>query len=219
LEAEAWEQGAAAWVARVREGGREAHDASIRELLPPPSGITLDVGCGEGRWTRTLAAAGYDIVGIDRSAALVEAARAAHEGGRYEVCELEALPFADASVQLVLCANVLPHVEDLVAAASELARVLPAGGALVVGHRHPVREAGRLDEETGELRISRYFDHEAHAVPLGHGRVFHQHRTIAEYLGTLRAAGLVLDELREVPDGTGSVPAYLDLRLTKYHPL
>jgi hypothetical protein len=114
---------------------------------------------------------------------------------------------------------VLPHVEDLAAAARELARVLPAGGVLVAGHRHPVREAGKLDDETGELHVSRYFDREPHAVPLGHGHVFHQHRTIAEYLGTLRAAGFALDELREVPDGGGSVPAYLDLRLTKYPPL
>jgi hypothetical protein len=82
-----------------------------------------------------------------------------------------------------------------------------------------VREAGSIDEETGELRVRRYFDHEPHAVPLGDGHVFHQHRTIEDYLSAFRVAGFVLEDLREVPDATGSVPSWLDLRLAKYPPL
>jgi 2-polyprenyl-3-methyl-5-hydroxy-6-metoxy-1,4-benzoquinol methylase len=219
LEVEAWEAGADAWVARVRETARKAHDASIRSLLPPPAGLTLDVGCGEGRLTRALAESGYDVVGVDRSAALVEAARAKHADGRYEVAPIDALPFADGAAMLVLCANVLPHVEDLTAATHELARVASPNGILVVGHRHPVREAGSIDEATGELRVRRYFDHEPHAVPLGDGHVFHQHRTIEDYLSAFRVAGFVLEDLREVPDATGSVPSWLDLRFAKYPPL
>ena len=215
MEAGAWEAGAAAWVARVGDARWGAHDVSIRELLPPPAGLTLDVGCGEGRLTRLLAASGYDVVGVDRSEALIEVARRSHPPGRYHVGSIDALPADDGAAELVLCVNVLPHVVDLDRASEELARVLPRGGVLVAGHRHPVAEAGTADTETGELRVHGYFDRVPHAVPLGDGRVFHQHRTIEDYVRAFTGVGFVLDDLREVPDPTGSAPAYLDLRLVR----
>jgi SAM-dependent methyltransferase len=154
VEAGAWNAGAAAWAERVRSHDWSAHDEAIRELIPPPQGVTLDVGCGEGRWTRALRAAGYDVSGFDRSDALIELARGADPHGRYHVAPVEALPVGDAEAQFVLCVNLLPHVDDLRGAVGELARVLPPGGVLVAGHRHPVAEAGSTDAETGELRRS-----------------------------------------------------------------
>jgi ubiquinone/menaquinone biosynthesis C-methylase UbiE len=215
VEAGAWNAGAAAWAERVRSHDWSAHDEAIRELIPPPQGVTLDVGCGEGRWTRALRAAGYDVSGFDRSDALIELARGADPHGRYHVAPVEALPVGDAEAQFVLCVNLLPHVDDLRGAVGELARVLPPGGVLVAGHRHPVAEAGSTDAETGELRLRSYFAHEPHAVALGAAHVFHQHRTIEDYLRTFISHGFQLDDIREVPDATGSTPAYLDLRLIR----
>jgi len=215
VEADAWETGAAAWVARVEGAHWEAHDASIRELLPPPAGLTLDVGCGEGRLTRLLEAAGYDVVGVDRSEALIDVARRAHPTGRYRVAPIDALPADDGAAALLLCVNVLPHVVDLDRAAAELARVVSDDGVLVTGHRHPVAEAGTLDTETGELRVHSYFDRAAHAVPLGDGTVFHQQRTIEDYVRALVRVGFVIDDLREVADPAGSAPSFLDLRLVR----
>jgi hypothetical protein len=80
---------------------------------------------------------------------------------------------------------------------------------------HPVAEAGTFDEERDALVVSRYFEAEPHRLPLGHGHVEHQHRTIAHYVRACLAAGFVLDDLREVPGRTGSTPQYLDLRLTR----
>ena len=57
METDAWNAAAHDWAHRVREGmgGRvHAHDASLYALLPPPRGLTLDVGCGEGRLSREL---------------------------------------------------------------------------------------------------------------------------------------------------------------------
>jgi SAM-dependent methyltransferase len=215
VDASAWDAGARAWVERVEGAQWEMHDASIHDLLPPPSGLTLDVGCGEGRLTRELALLGYDVMGFDRSEALLRIARQADPGGRYEVAAIEALPVDDAAARLVLCVNLLPHVVDLQVAARELARVLAPGGFLVAGHRHPVAEAGTYDDETGDLRVRRYFQHEPHAVPLGDGHVFHQHRTIEDYVRALTGAGFVLDDLREVPEPGRSAPAHLDLRLIR----
>jgi SAM-dependent methyltransferase len=218
MEREAWNAGAREWVDRVRSGlgGRiHAHDASVYELLPPPSGLTVDVGCGEGRFTRELSARGYDIIGFDASEALVAEALDADPSGRYEVAAIEGLPLDDAAAQLVVCVNVVPHVHDLDGAARELARVLAPGGRLLVGTIHPVAQAGSYDEEADEIRVRRYFEREPHAVPLGEHEVFHQHRTIEDYLRTFLAAGFQLTDLREVPGPSGSVPLYLDLLLTR----
>jgi hypothetical protein len=79
---------------------------------------------------------------------------------------------------------------------------------------HPVAEAGMWDEERGELRLSGYFQAEEHAIPLGEHHVFHQHRTIEQYVRAFLAFGFALDDLREIPGRTGAIPRYLDLRLT-----
>jgi 2-polyprenyl-3-methyl-5-hydroxy-6-metoxy-1,4-benzoquinol methylase len=216
-ESKAWNEGSREWVERVRAGmgGRvHAHDASLYDLLPPASGLTLDVGCGEGRLSRELRSRGYDVTGYDASETLVGEARAADPGGRYELARIDVLPEADGAAQLVLCVNVLPHIVDLARAADELKRVLAAGGTLLIGTIHPVAQAGTLDDETGELRVRGYFAHEAHAVPLGEHRVFHQHRTIEDYVRTFLAAGLTLADLREVPAPSGETPFYLDLVFT-----
>lgn len=218
MESEAWNAAAHDWVERIRDGmgGRvHAHDASIYELLPPPRGLTLDVGCGEGRLTRELASRGYDVVGFDASEALVEEARAVDPAGRYEVAAIDALPLDAGAAALAVCVNVIPHVHDLGAAAAELARVLVPGGKLLIGTIHPTAQAGTWDEETGELRIRDYFDREPEAVPLGEHTVHHQRRTIEEQLRTFLGAGFALVDLREVPGHDRAVPLYLDLLLSR----
>jgi SAM-dependent methyltransferase len=218
METDAWNAAAHDWAHRVREGmgGRvHLHDASIYELLPPPKGLTLDVGCGEGRLTRELSGRGYNVVGVDASTALVDEARAADPAGRYQVASIDALPFAVGAAQLALCVNVLPHVHDLAGAAAELARVLAPEGTLLIGTIHPVAHAGTFDEETGELRITDYWNRELEAVELGEHTVHHERRTIEDYVRTLLGAGFALADLREVPGHAGTHPLYLDLMLTR----
>ena len=218
MEAGAWNAGAKAWAAQVREhaaGPAHAHDEVIRELLPPAAGLAVDVGCGEGRWTRELRERGYDVVGVDRSEGLVAEARAADPQGRYEIADATALPFDDGIAELALSLNVLMHVVELDLAIAELARILARGGVLVVGLMHPVAEAGTWDEERGEQRLSSYFEAAEHALPLGDHHVFHQHRTIEQYVRAFLGAGFALDDLREVPGHTGAIPRYLALRLTR----
>src|SRR3954469_391301 len=109
-EAEAWDAGADAWVDEIRSGGggpAHAHDLVLRELLPPPAGLTVDAGCGEGRWTRELRGRGYDAVGVDRSEKLLAAARESDPEGRYELGTLEALPLPDGAASFALSVNVL----------------------------------------------------------------------------------------------------------------
>ena len=111
-------------------------------LLPHlrPGMRLLDAGCGPGTITLGLAAAVApgEVVGLERSPALVEQARAlAAERGvanvRFEVGDAQALPFPDGSFDAAFESAVLEHVPDPARAVAELRRVLRPGG--VVGLR------------------------------------------------------------------------------------
>jgi 2-polyprenyl-6-hydroxyphenyl methylase/3-demethylubiquinone-9 3-methyltransferase len=92
----------------------------------------LDLGCAGGFMAEALDDRGARVTGIDPAAGAVAAARR-HAGaaGReidYLVGVGEALPFADASFDHVVCVDVLEHVADLDRVLSEVARVLRPGG-------------------------------------------------------------------------------------------
>jgi ubiquinone/menaquinone biosynthesis C-methylase UbiE len=108
-------------------------------LLPElrPGQRLLDVGCGPGTITTDLAllVAPGEVVGIDAAADVVAQAQehargAGVENLRFEVADLFALGFPDASFDVVHLHQVLQHLEDPVAALMELRRVLDPDGVL-----------------------------------------------------------------------------------------
>jgi ubiquinone/menaquinone biosynthesis C-methylase UbiE len=68
------------------------------------------------------------VVGVDFSSAQVAAARSRHPDLRFDVADASALPFADASVDAVVCGFGMLHFPDALAAAVEARRVLVPGG-------------------------------------------------------------------------------------------
>ena len=99
--------------------------ALVRRILPAdPGEAVLDVGCGDGVISADLRElTGARVVGIDVSRkraghALKRTPSAAFiQGSSYQ------LPFADNSFSLVLCSDLLEHLDDPQAAFRELARV------------------------------------------------------------------------------------------------
>lgn len=61
-------------------------------------GPVADAGCGTGRVSAHLAARGLDVIGIDLSPGMVEAARRTYPELHFEVGALEELPLPDASL-------------------------------------------------------------------------------------------------------------------------
>jgi SAM-dependent methyltransferase len=109
----------------------------LRERLPVES--MLDAGCGDGRYLAAVGTTGHvpgRLVGSDISERILETARAtaAAHGVQPELvrANLEALPFADASFELVLSVQVIEHLLDPAAGLRELARVLRPGGTLLL---------------------------------------------------------------------------------------
>ncbi len=95
----------------------------------------LDVGCGDGAFTRVLAARFSQIHGIDVQEAYLEIFReAVNEDGRFHVSNMSAsaMTFPDAHFDSIVSIETLEHVPDLEGAASEICRVLRPGGELVI---------------------------------------------------------------------------------------
>jgi len=85
----------------------------------------VDVGCGEGFGLYHLKANGIGdrYLGIDASSEALRLARQVNPGFKYRKGDIYKLPFKDKSVDLVVCCEVLEHLEDPEAALSELKRV------------------------------------------------------------------------------------------------
>jgi SAM-dependent methyltransferase len=108
--AQSWEAAALEWAAHVRGGRDEPFEWNAPpffDSLPPPRGLTVEIGCGEGRVTRELKARGYDVVAFDVSETLVALAREADPEGEYAVADAASLPLGDGVAELVVAFNVL----------------------------------------------------------------------------------------------------------------
>lgn len=102
----------------------------------------LDVGCGEGGYTRMLARKGADVTGIDGSARLIDIAKQRAEKENlaisYEVRNASSLHgVRDESFDVALAAMSLMDVEDYKSTVAEIYRVLKKGGELLMSITHP----------------------------------------------------------------------------------
>ena len=151
----------------------------------------LDLGCGFGRHAFEVARRGGRVVALDAGAdevrsvvgilaAMVAAGELPDEGGHAGAVQGDAwhLPFAEGTFDRVICAEVLEHLPDDVAALAEIARVLRPGGTLAV-------TVPRFAPELVNWALS----DEYHLVPGGHVRIYR--RRILE--ARLAASGLAVD--------------------------
>ena len=210
--------------------GTECNLPALRDLVPSPAGLTLDIGCGEGRVSRLLRSDGHHVVGVDGSPRL---ARFAHDGDTpVAVCDGARLPVASGIADVVVSSMVLMDVPDLDGHVTELARVLRSGGTLVVAVTHPITLAGfPMRDEHETFAMGDYLHEQMHDwVSSRNDRSiafkFWQ-RPVSTYLSALGRAGLGVVEAREPrpsdalvakdPDASQwtRVPLFLHLRAVK----
>jgi SAM-dependent methyltransferase len=127
----------------------------IRKLIGPLSFRTVcDVGCGQGSLLRELMTEhpGIEPYGTDISAAAVELARRKVPQGAFDILDLEQ-DYSGPAFDLVICSEVLEHIEDDVTAIRNL-RKMTAGYIVVTTVQGRMRsfEAG----EVGHVRNYAY---------------------------------------------------------------
>lgn len=126
----------------------------------------LEVGCGWGELAEWIAReTGAEVVAVDLSPRMVELA--VERGIDASVADVQDLPFATGTFDLVVAAWMLYHVPDLERGLAEIARVLRPGGTFVAAtnsrfHLHELRELVGSGPST--LKFSRE-DGEEHLRP------------------------------------------------------
>jgi trans-aconitate methyltransferase len=156
--------------------------ADLVDLLAPrPGEHVLDLGCGPGDLTATIQAAGATVVGLDASAAMIDAARRRHgaSGPAFVVGDGQALDY-ESAFDAVFSNAALHWMPRADAVARGVARALRPGGRFVAefgGHgciaqvRAGVSEALRRRGEDPAAWLQWYFPN------------------VAEYVAVLAAAG------------------------------
>jgi SAM-dependent methyltransferase len=197
--------------------GRRRVIAQLLDSLGAPAGIEiLDAGCGSGRNMVDLARRG-SVTGVEISDASV--ARARERGiGEVVQCSLTELPFADGQFDLVVCLDVIEHIEDDMRALRELRRVTVAGGHMlvmvpayqwlwsehdVINHHERRYNAATLREASAaagwEVIRSTYFNGLLLPIAIIHRRLTRRSHFVGEPVSDLQRTAEPLNTLLELP--------------------
>lgn len=131
-------QAADAYAARKATTDRVSHEFMLKLSGVKPADRVLDVATGPGFIAMLFAEKAKEVVGVDLTPAFVAKAQAtsAQRGLRnvsFREADIEQLPFAEGSFDIVTCHKALHHFPHPSKALAEMRRVLKRGGRLVLG--------------------------------------------------------------------------------------
>jgi SAM-dependent methyltransferase len=206
---DAWEQEAQNWIEWARAPNHDTywrfHRDQFLALLPAPGKLTVDIGCGEGRLPRDLKRVGHQVIGIDVSQTMIDAAQQADPDGDYRCASAGTLPLTDKSCDLAIAFMSLQDIDDLMTAVSEIGRVLVDEGLVCIAVVHPLNSAGKFTEESAISPFviqGTYLDEFTYTDEFsrdGLRMAFHsRHRPLQTYSLALEAAGFVIETVREL---------------------
>jgi SAM-dependent methyltransferase len=201
---EAWQGSASEWILWARSPRLDhvfwrMNLPALLSLLPAPEGLTLDVGCGEGRLARMLKRnGGYEVIGIDASETLAAAAREADPSFDVRTADAAAMPFPDNQFDLAVASLSLMNMDDMPGVLGEIARVLRPEGHLCLSVLHPLN-SWRHTGENGYFQLVRYSE------TIGDGEeqltLHDTHRSLRSYFDAFEQAGFLTERVLEpVPD-------------------
>lgn len=185
----------------------QAHNAfmqleqtAMEQLMPPLRGcVVLDLACGTGRYG--LLAQAHDaarVIGLDNSLAMLQAGSLSQT----VMATLAALPFAPASIDVILCGLAVGHLPMLETLFLEIGRILKPNGTALLSDLHPFQAlsgAQRTFVANGKQFVVEHYPH-----------------LYADYQRCADAADLRIDAVSEpdLPEKKG-LPVVLALRLKK----
>ncbi len=241
-----WDRAAPIWE-EFQEAGQDfsrdlVHGPALLRAIGPVAGLkVLDVGCGQGRFTRKLAAAGARVTALDWSKPMLELARSHEEahplGIDYRLADARSvgsLHHAGPFDLVVSCMSFM-DMPDLPRVLRGIAKLLRPGRRLVFSVVHPVNSASASRErpnarDPGGMVVDRYFDRRVETTRWRMARLpapfdtLTWHRPLEDWYRLLERAGFVVEtifeprataaQVRRVPllAGTRRLPFFLVFR-------
>jgi SAM-dependent methyltransferase len=108
------------------------YDATLAAVGPLADVKLLDAGCGAGLALSKAAEQGAQVSGLDASAPLLEVAQRRTPSADLRVGDIDSLPFADETFDVVTAFNSAQYAVDPAQAVGELARVCRHGGRVAI---------------------------------------------------------------------------------------
>jgi len=225
-----WNQGAESWVEFVRSGknyySEYLNGPALKRMIGDIEGKkVLDMGCGEGYFSRFFAKAGGEVTGVDLSDALVKAAVDEEErhslGIKYFVADAANLNMLKSeSFDVAFSYMALLDIRNYEGAISEVSRVLKTGGRFVVLMEHPCFTLFRVLDgkvvsgwethlcKDGSKKylyywVADYLQRHSYTVEWKHDRLPSSfvttgfHRPLSDYVNALTKHGLAITGLDE----------------------
>lgn len=171
----------------------------------------LDLGCGEGGYSRELTKRGAQLVSVDCSKRAIEIASALADKENLKIEHFvrnsnDLFDIEPEQFDIVLCSMMLMDCEDMDGTLQEAARVLKPNGRLFASVLHPCFD-GNHDTGIGrqgdgierQVVVKNYFEPSEWEAPLWKGTipVIWRHRTLEEYVKSFIKAGLTIVDLNE----------------------
>lgn len=119
------------WSAIQEQTGNAGYEFALNALNLKGDEKLLDIGCGTGVFCELAGKAGANVTGIDATAEFIERAKHRIPNPDFSVGEMEVLPFADESFDVVTGFNSFQYAESPRNALKEALRVLKPGGRFV----------------------------------------------------------------------------------------
>jgi 2-polyprenyl-3-methyl-5-hydroxy-6-metoxy-1,4-benzoquinol methylase len=205
-----WNELAQFWIKRCCDGEANREGMLDRWMLravgQPEHLSVIDLGCGEGRFSRMLSRLGADrVLGIDTCEAFIqEAGRMRRlEVEEYRLDNMEHLEtVSDEEFDMAVSYLSLVDVQKLSAAIQETFRILKKGGRFIVCNLAPMATAVNKriedpDRSRIAIRVDNYFDESVRIMRFGEHQISNYHRTLSHYLNIFLTCGFVLKGFEE----------------------
>ena len=217
---ELWNNSADAWISHLSDRGDQSRrflDPRVWQVLGDVTGKTvLDIGCGEGRFSRQLAEHGAITTGIEPTPKLFQRSVELGGGAQFINCGAEKLLFADNSFDVALFYLVLIDIEPMAPAIQGAFRVLKPGGHCIVANLTSMNTASdrfwELDAEGKKIGwlLDNYSNPRQITSEWNGIKIHNYHRPLGTYIKLFLETGFTLksfeeaiptdSEINEVPD-------------------
>lgn len=168
----------------------------------------LDIGCGDGGYSRALVHKGANVTSIDCAIDAINFAmkKANEEGLKIEHFvrnSNDLYDIGDSTFDIVLCSMMLMDIEDFEGTLKEIYRVIKPKGKVFISMLHPCfkpkESKWTLEDETIKVIVSDYFNPTEWVGEIKgiNAPIIYRHRTLSDYIKAFNKIGFRLIDMNE----------------------